>query len=217
MPIEHDLTPEELRFLIQRTPRKKSAWRCIGIGSSEELVNSVVEHDGERITHAQAEHVVSYASVPRPRREATSAEIVRAVYQATKLEYEPRREANKFKRWTATWNAKAHLQAYVIDRNPDHIFNAVAEFTKRKLPLSAVMLRNLNKAIAERHKTPDGNPKRTTLRDVWVLRSILRRYGGEIPRRIEGEFLAELAKQYGISVPALKMVVTRIRATLNRR
>jgi hypothetical protein len=118
------------------------------------------------------------------------------------------------KRAVATANANAHLHAHRIDRNPDHIFEAVNEYLKLKVPLPDVMQRNLERGIAERHKKPTAKPKTTTLREVYIAAAIAQRYGGTIPEQIDSDFITRLARQYGVRGAVVKNSISRLRKAI---
>ncbi len=78
--IEHDLTPEELAFLIARTPSGKSSW-----SSTIAVSHPCVEHDGKQIIAATAS--ITNGRMP------TATEIVRAVYGAESRRLAKRKRA----------------------------------------------------------------------------------------------------------------------------
>ena len=121
---------------------------------------------------------------------------------------------DNLRRVFAQHNARAYLRAYQVDRNPEHIFAAVDAYLKFQVRLPDWMLKNLQHAIRERHNRPAGNPKRNTVRDVWVIQTVAARHGGIIPDEVDTDFLAQLARQYGTTVAALKMVLSRTRRAL---
>jgi hypothetical protein len=118
------------------------------------------------------------------------------------------------KRAVATARANAHLRAYKIDRNPEHILKAVGEYLSLDLLLPAVMHRNLRRALAERHKKPAGKPKTTTLRQVYVAAAIAQRYGGAIPEQLDSDFITMLARQHGVSGAVIKNAISRLRKAI---
>lgn len=115
------------------------------------------------------------------------------------------------RRFVAHANGKAHLLAYLVDRNPGHIFDAVYEYLKLQVRLPDWMLKNLRDGIMERLKKPAGNPRRYTLRDVYVLQAVVTRYNGKIPTQVDARLVANLARSHNTTAAAIKMSLTRWR------
>jgi hypothetical protein len=98
--IAHDLTPDELAFLIEHTPRGRSAWKWIRLEGGCKLVGPTTEHDGARITKAAAVNDVA------------PAVIVRAIHDACRRRHERRsRSAQKAAVTKAKRNAAATYRA----------------------------------------------------------------------------------------------------------
>jgi len=107
-----------------------------------------------------------------------------------------------------------HLRAYMVDRNPHHILDAVAVYCRLGVPLTPIMRKNALKAILEvKTWRPAGNPKKTTHRDLRILSDILGHYGADdIPRDLNRDLELRLMQRYSLpSISALRMVVTRWR------
>ena len=121
---------------------------------------------------------------------------------------------SEWERGVATKNANAHLHAYKVDRDPGHIFDAVAEYLRYELDLPPVMRRNLKRAIEERDKRPATKKKANTLRDVYLITEIAVRYGGRIPERVGGAFIEGFARRWKTTPAAIKMAISRVRRAI---
>ena len=118
-----------------------------------------------------------------------------------------------FKLHLTCYEANMHLRAYKLDRNPQHIIDAYMLFRRRKLSVPLTMVNNLDRGLGEINRKPTGNPKKNTVRDLFILRSVLLRYQTErIPANVGIDMIDSLAREWKTSASAIKMVISRLRS-----
>ena len=63
-----------------------------------------------------------------------------------------------------------------------------------------------------RKRRPSGNPKKNTLRDLYILRSVLVHHDvNQIPSRVDGGLLTSLAREHKMTARAVAMAIHRLR------
>ena len=127
------------------------------------------------------------------------------------------------KRRLAVYNANRYLRAYVHDKNPLHIAEAWVEFRKSQLSPDPNMLAavdQLAESLLDRTKARV-RPKKFSVRDVKLYRLVRALQGFRIPTedefkddKFESGVYEAVARAHGLSVGALKMIVSRIEVSL---
>lgn len=120
---------------------------------------------------------------------------------------------SQFRAVAARHNANRHLRAYVMDRNPQHVLDAWAEYRRAGVMPPEAMMRNLDHALAEIRKRPGVRPRTESLRDaeLYHLVHVLRRAWPEVPI---GEIQRIVARDHGVKVGNLRKIISNMETAL---
>jgi len=120
-----------------------------------------------------------------------------------------------FRQFAARHNANRHLRAYVFTRNPRHILDAMTAFVRAGVVPDENMRRNWEFYLQA--KSPRRRTAKHVLRDLDIRRAVLIRYDtSEIPKKLDGKFLHDLAQRHALNVGQLKTIITRMRQSRPR-
>jgi hypothetical protein len=124
-------------------------------------------------------------------------------------------DPQEFARNQARLRADLLLRAYLVDRNPEHVFEAVRVLGEADLRITKAMARNILHAWAQR--TPTGNVARNTMRDICVISDLAHLHWrrtaerGAIPDRIHHEDLEALSRKFRLAGATVSQIAFKFR------
>lgn len=112
--------------------------------------------------------------------------------------------------WHRAW---LHLRAYTADSDPRHIVDACIAFLEGGVDVPVEMLPNLRILRRDLDARLRGKPG-TGYRAMLIAAHVIQRHG-EIPADVPNATIAAIAREHGMSKPAVKMAITRLRKRLS--